>query len=57
MRMTGSETGLVGYWSMMEGMGQNVGDFTPNNLDGVLGSSAGADASDPTWVSTTWPHS
>jgi len=42
--------GLVGLWHLDEGSGQTAGDATGVN-DGQLGSTAGIDANDPTWVS------
>jgi hypothetical protein len=41
---------LVGYWPMIEGSGQIVHDFSGNGNNGVLGTSAGPDASDPSWI-------
>lgn len=35
-QLTGSETGLVGYWKMDEGTGTNVADATSNGNDGTL---------------------
>jgi hypothetical protein len=49
-RLTGDETGLVGYWPFDEGSGQTLGDETGNGLDAQLGSTSGADEDDPTWV-------
>lgn len=34
-KLTGSETGLVGYWDMNEGTGNTVGDLTSNGNDGT----------------------
>jgi len=44
-------TGLVGHWEFEEGSGQTAIDSTGNGNDGTLGSAAGADSSDPIWVS------
>jgi len=41
--------GPVAYWKFDEGFGQTVNDSTINNNNGTLGSTAGADASDPAW--------
>ena len=46
-----ADSGLVGYWRLNEGMGQVAGDLTPNGNHGRLGSTVGADAQDPLWVS------
>ncbi len=48
--LTGSEPGLVAYYDFDEGSGQVVHDKTASGKDGQLGSTAGADASDPTWT-------
>lgn len=54
--LTGTESGLVGYWPMDDGGGQVVEDASPNNLDATLGSTIAAQSTDPTWTTTTWPH-
>jgi hypothetical protein len=41
---------LSGYWPMNEGRGQTVRDWSGNGNNGQLGSTAGADANDPTWI-------
>jgi hypothetical protein len=46
-----ADSGLVAYWRLNEGMGQVAGDLTLNGNNGRLGSTAGADAADPVWVS------
>ncbi|MBN1676797.1 MAG: Ig-like domain-containing protein [Kiritimatiellae bacterium] len=51
--LTGSESGLVGYWRFNEGAGQVAGDASGEGNDGRLGVSANADASDPVWVAST----
>ncbi len=34
--LSGTESGLVGYWKFNEGSGNTVYDFSPNNNDGTL---------------------
>ena len=41
---------LSGYWPMNEGKGQVVRDWSGNGNNGQLGSTAGVDANDPTWI-------
>ena len=41
---------LVGYWPMYEGQGQIVHDLSGMGNNGVLGASAAAEPSDPTWI-------
>jgi hypothetical protein len=41
---------LVGYWPLIEGSGQVVHDLSGNQNNGLLGSTPGADANDPTWI-------
>ena len=43
-------TGLVGHWTFDEGSDQTAADSSGNGNDGTLGSSAGADANDPSWA-------
>jgi hypothetical protein len=50
--LTGSEPGLVAYWSMNEGEGDTAFDITGNGHDMRLGATVGPDEDDPTWV---WP--
>ena len=47
---TAAQATLVGYWDFNEGSGQNVSDSSVFNNAGVLGTTGGADATDPTWV-------
>jgi hypothetical protein len=47
--------GLVAYWRMNEGSGQMAADATSNGHSQQLGSTAGPDADDPTWVSPGKP--
>jgi hypothetical protein len=41
---------LSGWWPMYAGSGQTVHDLSSNRNHGQLGSTAGADANDPTWI-------
>jgi hypothetical protein len=41
---------LSGWWPMYEGSGQTVHDLSGRGNHGQLGSTAGADANDPTWI-------
>jgi hypothetical protein len=47
-RLTGSESGLVGYWRLDEGTGDTVYDATANDNDGTLG--GGTEDYKPNWV-------
>lgn len=55
VRLTSSETGLVGYWTFDEGTGDVAADATGNGHDGRLGSAVGADANDPQWTTDAAP--
>ena len=48
--ITGSEDGLVAYWSFNEGVGQTAYDSTFYGRDVQLGSTIGIDENDPTWT-------
>src|ERR1044072_1239618 len=39
-----------GWWPMYEGSGQTVHDLSGRGNHGVLGSTAGADDNDPSWI-------
>jgi hypothetical protein len=41
---------VQGWWPMYEGSGQTVHDLSGKGNNGVLGSTPGADANDPTWI-------
>ena len=41
---------LSAYWPLNEGRGQVVHDWSGHGNDGRLGSTAGADANDPSWI-------
>jgi Concanavalin A-like lectin/glucanases superfamily len=41
---------IRGWWPMNEGRGQTVYDWSGNRNHGTLGSTAGVDANDPTWI-------
>ncbi len=49
-KLTGSETGLVGYWRFDESSGTNASDETINSNDGTLTNMTDAD-----WVTSTAP--
>lgn len=49
-RLTGSETGLAGYWPINEGIGQTIADISPNANDGILGGQREENSSDPIWT-------
>lgn len=49
LELSGSETGLTGYWPLNEGNGQVVTDKT-GTANGQLGSSSGNDNYDPEWL-------
>ncbi len=53
--LTGSEPGLIGYWRLDEGRGQQFLDSTSYHGHGRLGSSAVSDPQDPTWVLSDAP--
>lgn len=44
----GTTAGLVGYWELSEGSGQNTADET-GGTDGLLGTSASEEVMDPAW--------
>ncbi len=46
-------TGLVGYWSLDEGSGQDVSELSSFANDGFLGESPSTDAADPMWRART----
>ena len=41
---------LAGWWPMNEGQGQTVYDWSGNDNHGMLGSTPGVDANDPSWT-------
>jgi len=49
-QLTGQERGLVAYWRLDEGAGQNAYDRTAFGNHGVRGLSLNAEAQDPIWV-------
>ena len=51
LALSGTETGLVGYWDFDEGAGQMVADAADGH-DGRLGTTVSADNADPTWVAS-----
>lgn len=51
--LSGTESGLVGYWRLDDGSGQTAHDASGNGNDGQLGSTNGVDADDPTWITSS----
>ena len=51
-----TEMSLAGYWNLDEGAGQVAADSSGNGNDGRLGSTAGVDDYDPTWVDCEPPE-
>jgi sugar lactone lactonase YvrE len=51
-RLSGLESGLIGYWSFDEGQGQVVHDQSRFQNDGFLGYSDEIEDTDPSWVLT-----
>ncbi|MCK5125059.1 MAG: hypothetical protein KAR42_02280 [candidate division Zixibacteria bacterium] len=51
--LTGLETGLIGYWTFNEGEGASSQAVVGNDCQ--LGSQAGVDSNDPTWVDSAVP--
>lgn len=49
-RITGSEPGLVAYWSIDEGEGQTIFDRSANENNGILGGTEEASSTDPIWT-------
>ena len=45
-----STFGFGGLWAFFQGSGQTVPDLSGNGLTATLGSTAGSDANDPSWV-------
>jgi hypothetical protein len=41
---------LVGWWPMNEGSGQVIHDYSGHGNNGMLGTTAGVDDNDPTWI-------
>jgi len=52
---TGAEPGLMAYWRMDEGTGQQVGDVL-GNYPGQMGSTPSPDPNDPLWVDSGVPY-
>jgi hypothetical protein len=53
--LTGTETGLVGYWRLDEGQGQVAWDATGHGHDGRLGETTEVDSWDPRWTNVGAP--
>ena len=50
-QLTGTEAGLMGYWTFAEGSGNTTIDRTSDGNNGILGD--GVSANEPAWVSIT----
>ncbi|MDZ7344022.1 MAG: GDSL-type esterase/lipase family protein [candidate division KSB1 bacterium] len=53
--LTGSESGLIGYWRFEEGRAQISADLTGNGNTVRLGATDSSDVSDPLWASSAAP--
>jgi len=53
--LEGTEEGLVGYWRMDKGRGQDVRDSSPTHANGTLGTTSERDSGDPLWVKSQVP--
>jgi len=53
--LSGSETGLVGYYRFDEENGQLVNDSSPFAYHGTLGATSSPGSDDPAWVESTAP--
>lgn len=54
-RLTGSETGLVAWWSFDEATGQSIMDGSSKGNHGVRGTGSEPDGADPAWQSGDAP--
>jgi hypothetical protein len=48
--LTGSESGLIGYWKCNDLSGQVINDYSPTNNDGQRGSGPVSDLQDPEFI-------
>ncbi len=48
-RLSGTETGLIGYWPIDEGSGQVLNNLVSGGADGTLGASTIVETADPAW--------
>jgi hypothetical protein len=53
--LSGSTSGLVGYWRLNEGTGDITLDATGHGLNAQLGNAVGADGNDPQWTVNAAP--
>ncbi len=54
-KLSGNETGLIGYWRLDEGTGDTAYDLSPYGHMANLGSIVGPDIADPGWTSSAAP--
>ena len=52
----GHTAGLVGEWTFDDASGQTAVDGSGSGNTGTLGTTTGAEAGDPSWVTSTVPH-
>ena len=55
LSLVGNEPGLMGYWRLDEGSGQEVFDGAHGSSIGVLGATVAPDLDDPAWVTSSIP--
>ncbi|MEZ5008602.1 MAG: hypothetical protein R2753_10685 [Chitinophagales bacterium] len=48
--MSGSESGLIGYWTFNEGSGQTSQDLSGNGHTAYFGNTANSEGVDPQWI-------
>ena len=51
--LSGNESGLIAYWPLDEGSGQEIKDNSQNSIHGCLGSNQSLESLDPVWINRT----